>query len=249
MSQMTALNQVSTLNVPTDLIEYVARHKKEKHFALFLSLKFRYREGKCRLSEIDLQELAKSRNYKHSKSVRRKIQELIDMKWIMQNDKNGYLLLKSLNALKADYDLSRSRSIKIDEPQSQDIQATIGYVLYGILYKNQRRRTCKHGGVRLQGSTYNSMHSSFYLATISHKAISEVFSISQSRAYRFKKSALDAGLIHVQKNWIKITSDPAGQNAIKEYTNYSGLLISRRDGIFKQGIDLIAVDISFSKRK
>lgn len=229
---------------------HVAANNFESPLRLFLLLKFLYREGKAKLSDAEIKDLAKVLGYRKKESIQNNIQKLLSENWLIYNRKTGYYLISSFKSLAYKYEW-KSRAAGLTYPEYlNDTRGFTGAVIFAYLHQNIVRKQRRGKFVLIQGDTFSTFPvSSPYnpFKPVAITGVNAIFSdISLSKIARIKSRARDQNLLDVKKNFAPLDYSKSEINLLqRQYPN----IIMRKGKYYLQQIDTILPQIHLRKRR
>lgn len=220
---------------------------------LYLTLKLIHPNGALKFSKNDIQFIAFAIN-SNSKTIKKNITKLIDLKWIRLNSKTGYYHVLSIDKLRLVYDWESRASIEFYFENIHNTKALFGAAIFGYLHKDFWRKVKREKSVRIKGRTYHFLSSSFnykkHHAPISLSGASSIFDISKTKLSILKKSAHYAGLINVKPDLLEIIEKKFDITLLKSHElNFPQNVVFRNGKYYSQLVDLIIPLFTIRKRK
>lgn len=240
----------SSLNVPVDMIVYALYYNLTKALMLFWIMKLIFPGGKFKMDASNIWVIMLCANIKSRKSFNKYVRDLYNQDWIRTNKKTNYVILKSFDVIRKENDWKNKLAFPVTFENCLKIDAIIGAVIYGNLYRNFRWKLKRNRSVRVKERTYHSylLKSEKFMAPIAVAAVSKLFNISVGKAHTLKRKAEDANLIDV-KNYLYLIEDQSFVEFKKEYYKLRRDYVIKKGKYYKQQITLIYPNFHFCKRK
>ena len=189
------INRGKHFTVPIELCELAIQYRSVNQFRLYILLKW-YSSGKIRLSQTDLTGIATFLSCS-KRTIKNLLRNLIAINWIGFNPKSQIYFIRGFYKV---CEIERLNSIAgawFEFSDFETFEAFCAATIFAKLIKFQKRRR------RLERKKGRSIHTRpvvFFPIAIRYMA--KILNISESKAYRIKKLAKEAGYIEVKKKSI-----------------------------------------------
>ncbi|PQB04118.1 hypothetical protein [Aureitalea marina] len=253
MSQLKVSNKISYQKVPCEAFFDAQQNQRTHLLKLFIVLKLYFPEGKTRLNQSVIEQIAFIMDAKSTSNVESNIEKLIELKWIRTNHKTGYTIFFSWDHLRSQNSWYIKRAMPVGWDNYKKIKALTGAVIYGYLYLDFWIKLRRKKRVRIKSRTYQFLSVRFDYrntpAPVSIYGIEKIFNIPKSTASLLKKEAQCENYLKVIKDF----SDPIGSK--REMLQWCKLNDLKESIVYYEGnyhfqlIDLILPQFSFKKRK
>jgi len=231
---------------------WVAQNNMEKPFQTFLHLKMQYRNGKAKLSRIELLGLCQVMGVKSPKTIKTHLEKLYELGWIKYNKKADYYLINSFERIRSSYDWESRASLEFRYSEIMNIYGLIGAAIYTYQFYDFWRKVKREKIVRIMGRTYNFLSSSFnfreHFAPVATTGIEALYEISQSKASRLKKAAFKSSIIRVKKDYKKLEYSSAEIKLMMKYGFLPNYIKQKKGVFYLQLIDLVLPTKRIRKR-
>lgn len=231
---------------------WVAKHNLEKPFQLFLFLKLLYREGKTKMSPIELQAIAQLMGFADTRPVKKHLKKLEELEWIRKNERTGFYIFVGFDKLRLKHDWESRASVYVRLKEINNLFAFIGAAIFTYQHKDFWRKVKRERSVRIKGRTYHSLSPSFnfkrHHAPIATTGIKALHGISTSKVSEMKIEAHKLGYISVRKDFEELPYTRDEINVMIKHADLPRHIRKINQKFFLQLIDLVLPNIDVKRR-
>ena len=190
------INRGKHFTVPIELCQFAIQYRSVNQFRLYILLKW-YSSGKLRLSQSDLKGIAIFLSCS-KRTIKNLLKNLLAINWIGFNPKSQIYFIRGFYKV---CEIERLNSIAgawFEFSDFETFEAFCAATIFAKLIKIQKRRRWLE-----RKKAPRSKHTRpVVFFPIAVRALAKILNISESKSYRIKKLAKDAGYIEVKKKLI-----------------------------------------------
>ncbi len=237
--------------MPVSVIILVTKNCHERIFVLYLLLKMYFPDGKFTPSKELFVKLAANLNYKSSASIQSLYKKLIEKKWVVENQKTGFVIIRSFSIFESELNSVSRLGYEIHFDELKKFRAVTGAVVFGYLHRLFWRNLFKKKSVQIKGCTYDLPKGKFrfYLdrkVPIALSGVQKILGISIKKASEIKHFALKYNYLDIDKNLQPTKYSIDEINSFQKYYDQQIPFKFIKKKIFVQGINLISINFQFT---
>lgn len=188
------INRGKHFTVPIELCQFAIQYRSVNQFRLYILLKW-YSSGKLRLSQSDLKGIASFLSCS-KRTVKNLLKNLLAENWIGFNPKSQIYFIRGFYKVCKIERLNPIAGAWFEFSDFETFEAFCAATIFAKLIQKQKRRR------RLEREKGRSIHTRPAAFPVSIRYMAKVANLSESKVYRIKKLAKEAGYIEVKKKLI-----------------------------------------------
>jgi hypothetical protein len=193
-------DNMKSLYVPTEFFQFAFKNRLLKEAELLIVLKFKFNDI-TKLKKEDIEYITTELGYKHAKSVKNLLKQLISLNWIGYNFNTKNYFIRSFNSIRKSLNLRRRLNAEFSYEFLKVFKIFGAAAVMKSLNIEYRRKLTFSKAEETRGSSFHALEMS---TPISNEALSKILGVSLTAAHELKAEAKKLGFISVKKQVKKI---------------------------------------------